>query len=138
MKTKILSREPIAFDMTPMVDMVLLLLIFFMLVSTFVPLQVIKLTLPESTRSQQLSHQPETLTITITRDENVYVEEEEVSWKELPKKLEDKLKVSEDKKVYVRADKDTRLQPWVLLMDILHQGGVHDIELATTSEEEER
>lgn len=46
------SRDPVSFNMTPMIDVVFLLIIFFMLVSTFASAENIPLDLPKPENSQ--------------------------------------------------------------------------------------
>src|SRR5258706_1340409 len=65
-------RIPIRIDMTPMVDVAFLLLIFFMTTTQFKPPEIAAVTLPQS-RSE--IHVPETGTIiiTVTHDGNIFL-----------------------------------------------------------------
>lgn len=132
MEIKRFSQEVLSFDMTSMVDMMLLLLIFFMLVSTLSPPEGIKVELPRSARSGELPPSP-ILVITLTDKETLYLQGERVSWDKLEVKLRDNLPLD---KVYLRADRNVRLQPMVRLMDILHRLGIEKINLATMGVEE--
>ena len=136
MNTKRLSKEPIAFDMIPMVDVVLILLIFFMLISTFLPFQAIEVDLPHSTEAGELPSPPHVIVITITDKEDLYIEGERITWEQLPKKIREKVKIAEDKKALIRADKNLPLQAFVQLMDILQGEGIEEINLMTISEKE--
>ncbi len=59
------KRIPIKIDMTPMVDVSLLLLTFFMMTTQFKPPQAVQITLPSSDKGPKL---PETGVLTITVD----------------------------------------------------------------------
>ena len=76
-----------AFSMSGMTDIVFLLLIFFMLTSTLIVDNALKLSLPQSTN--QVSEKP-VITVSITKDLEFYVEKTKVSVNE----LESVLKIS--------------------------------------------
>src|SRR5882672_8990882 len=69
-------RIGIAIDMTPMVDVAFLLLIFFMCTTQFKPPEKDKITLPES-NSEAKSPESDIITIAVTRAPSV-----RVSWRE--------------------------------------------------------
>ncbi|MCE8015679.1 biopolymer transporter ExbD [Halomonas sp. MCCC 1A17488] len=57
-------RDPVEVNLTPLIDVVFLLLIFFMVSTTFETRQALELTLPESTAGVDLEVSPVTLTVT--------------------------------------------------------------------------
>lgn len=66
------SREPrTAFSLAGMTDVVLLLLIFFLLTSSFVPQMGIRVDLPQVDSSEMVSEQ--SITVTLSKDGTYYV-----------------------------------------------------------------
>ncbi len=49
------TRPPVAFNMTPMIDVVFLLIVFFMLVSTFASAENVRMDLPQPDKSQAVN-----------------------------------------------------------------------------------
>ncbi|MGQ4877402.1 ExbD/TolR family protein [Billgrantia sp. LNSP4103-1] len=57
-------RDPVEVNLTPLIDVVFLLLIFFMVSTTFETRQALELTLPESVAGVELERSPVTLVVT--------------------------------------------------------------------------
>ncbi|MCG6657833.1 biopolymer transporter ExbD [Halomonas campisalis] len=57
-------RDPVEVNLTPLIDVVFLLLIFFMVSTTFETRQALELTLPESVTGTDLERSPVTLVVT--------------------------------------------------------------------------
>lgn len=57
-------RDPVEVNLTPLIDVVFLLLIFFMVSTTFETRQALELTLPESVTGVDLEASPVTLVVT--------------------------------------------------------------------------
>ncbi len=119
------------FNMSSLTDVVFLLLIFFMLTSTLVSPNALKLLLPQSdsqTRSKQ------TIAVSITKQLDYYVGEQEVTLQEMPKVLRQRLKGEEDPTVVVNADKEVPINNVVQVMNVGNDMKVKMI-LATRPEE---
>ena len=104
-KTKLstLSGRP---DLTPMVDVLFLLLIFFMLGSSFVQVSGVKVNLPQVTTTKNLGI--EKFVISLARGEKkslIYFNEKEVSWEQLKQRLAEVRNLSASGTVIVRADR---------------------------------
>jgi len=89
-------------DVTPMADIVFLLLIFFMLSSTFVTQPGIKITLP---RTQSAEIQPEEkIILTIARDARLYINNRRVEMRHLIEALRESFAGRTDRLLIVKAD----------------------------------
>ena len=106
------------FSTASMSDLVFLLLIFFMLTSTLVSPNAIKLLLPSSS-SKTMAKQ--TLTVYIDADYNFYVEENPVNTEFLVETLGNKLQGETDASVVLRADQTVPVQYVVTLIDAVNQ-----------------
>jgi biopolymer transport protein ExbD len=110
-------------ELTPMVDVVMQLIIFFMLSSTFVVYSGIRVDLPESQRSQAQKKQD--LTITITADNTIYVNELHVPFEELPTVLANKAKeLKEDQLVLIKCDRIVEYGRLIRVLDVAHGAGI--------------
>ncbi len=119
------------FNMSSLTDVVFLLLIFFMLTSTLVSPNALKLLLPQSdsqTRAKQ------TIAVSITEQQDYYVGEQQVSLSEMPGVLRQRLQDEEDPTVVVNADKNVPINNVVQVMNIGNDLKVKMI-LATRPEE---
>ncbi len=106
------------FSTASMSDLVFLLLIFFMLTSTLVSPNAIKLLLPSSS-SKTMAKQ--TLTVYIDADYNYYVEETPVNSEFMVETLAAKLQGEADATVVLRADQTVPVQYVVTLIDAVNQ-----------------
>ncbi|KJV56915.1 protein TolR [Orientia chuto str. Dubai] len=94
-------------NVTPLVDVMLVLLIIFMVTSPMLTLGV-NINLPKASSSQPLSEQSEPLTISIDKNNNIYIFKTKISRTQLINKLE-ALTRTKDKfntRIFIKADKD--------------------------------
>ncbi len=96
-----MPRDKLSMDMSPMIDCVFQLLIFFMLSSTFLT-PALQLTLPQSD-SDQAPDVPEVM-LTIGKEGQVFINTEEVSFEELEGRLVAAVAASERKVITIRGD----------------------------------
>ncbi|OQX84666.1 MAG: hypothetical protein B6D55_08630 [Candidatus Omnitrophica bacterium 4484_70.2] len=130
-KRKIKSEELFkTIELTPLIDCVFLLLIFFMLTSSFILVPGINVKLPKAVTSQQISIQR--VVIVVTSEDIIYFEDKPVTLKELFKILKEKKAES----VFIKADKDASLGRIVEIWDICKKLGIDKIGIATTYKEE--
>ncbi len=123
------SRNKVSanFNMSSMTDIVFLLLIFFMLTSTLVSPNALKLLLP-SIKAKTLEKQ--TISISITKDIKFYINDQEVS----EQNIEQELKLIIDNKlepgIILHTDKSVDIEHVVKIMDIAYRNK-YKIVLAT-------
>jgi biopolymer transport protein ExbD len=115
------------FNMSSMTDIVFLLLIFFMLTSTLVSPNALKLLLPNS-KSKTLEKQ--TISISIDKDINFYIDENQVDISELETRLINILSSELEPAIILHSDKSVDIEHVVKVMDIAYRNN-YKIVLAT-------
>ncbi len=108
-------------NIAPLIDVVFLLLLFFMLSSHFVTQPGIKITLPTAITAKL--HPEEDIIVFIAEDNNVFLNEEEVTLENLLDKLRMMLAESAKKTVVIKADEKIDLGLAVKVMDVAKQAG---------------
>ena len=104
-----------SFSMSSMTDLVFLLLIFFMITSTLVSPNALKLLLPQS--NNQTSAKAIT-SVSITKDLHYYIETAPVAFAELERQLQVKLMDAQDPTISLHADKTVPIEEVVKVMNI--------------------
>ncbi len=105
------------FSMASMSDLVFLLLIFFMLTSTLVAPNAIKLLLPNS-NSKTMAKQ--TLSVYINKERNFFIEDQPVAPAQLAARLYSKIKPEAQATIVLRADKSVPIQDVVTVIDAIN------------------
>lgn len=123
------SRNKVSpnFNMSSMTDIVFLLLIFFMLTSTLVSPNALKLLLPNS-KSKTLEKQ--TISVSINKDLDFYINENQVIENNLESELKEVLSNQEEPAIILHADKTVDIEHVVKVMDIAYRNK-YKIVLAT-------
>lgn len=122
-------------DVTPMADMVFLLLIFFMLSSAFLIEPGIKLNLPKTKTAEIQAEQK--LIISIKDTGEIFLNDREVTLENLERELRVILLSQKEKLVIIRADKDTKHGIVIKVLDKAKLAGCEKLAIATIPEEKE-
>lgn len=131
----------IVLEMTPLIDVVFLLLIFFLVATTFEDVDSgIKIDLPQST-IREIKTVKE-LQINITNSKTIYVKYQEgkdrksvkVAKADLKRVLQDKLSKSEDKNIVISGDKTLDYGFIVEIMTISKEAGASELDIDTMLE----
>ena len=114
------SRNKVSanFSMSSMTDIVFLLLIFFMLPSTLVSPNALKLLLPNS-KARTLEKQ--TLSVSITPEIDYYIGDKQVEIENLEQELKLELTGQEEPAIILHADKTVDIEYAVKVMDIAYR-----------------
>lgn len=130
------NKRDLSFNFSSMSDLVFLLLIFFVLTSTLIAPNAIKLLLPSSNTKTMAN--PQVVYVSITPDNEYYMDGSEVpvTLDQLEMNLENVLTGQEDASVVVRSDKTVAVQYLVNVIDLVNgindeRGTAHKVILAT-------
>ena len=125
------NKVSVQFSMSGMTDIVFLLLIFFMLTSTLIAPNAIKLLLPKS--SNQTPAKPQT-TVSITADLKYYIGTKQVAKQQLEPLLQKELKYRVEPTITLHADRSVPIEHVVEVMNIARRNKYRVI-LATAPED---
>ncbi|MEJ2573241.1 MAG: biopolymer transporter ExbD [Gammaproteobacteria bacterium] len=127
-------RESPAIDLTPLIDVVFMLLIFFMVSSTFKDQSMIRIDLPKASQQKQQENQEKPIVLTIDAQGNFYVDDKRVVNTQIDT-LKRALKIAiDDRKsppLTISADGRTPHQAVVTAMDAARQVGLVHLLIAT-------
>ena len=116
-------------NVTPMVDVMLVLLVIFMITAPLLKVGV-PINLPK-TKAKALPEDQTPLSITINKEEKIFVQNTEISLEKLIPKLTSISKNRNDRKIFIRADKVLSYGKVVEVMAIITSAGFNKIALVT-------
>jgi len=123
-------RKKSILNLTPMIDIVFLLIIFFMVSSTLVKTRGMDVKLPRSASSD--AETKNLIVISLTEREQIYVNDQKTTLTTLGRDLK-KLQVELDQEVVIiKGDKSSSYNKMIQIMDIAKIAGMKKISLATT------
>ena len=126
------KRRKIFINITSLIDVLFLLLIFFMISSTFVEQPGMKLELPES--KSFTTEKIKDLTLDINADLSMTLNGEPVTMENLEQRFKDLLPSLEEKSLVLKADKTVTHGTVVKVMDLAKLSGIEKIIIATQLE----
>lgn len=131
------APPPVAdINVTPMVDVMLVLLIIFMVITPMLSKGVsVDLVKTKNPIPMQAADQDDAVLVAVTRDGKVYLETTQVTPDALPNKVKDLLTNRVDKTCYVKADQRAKYGTVVEVVDNLRAAGVDQLGLLTESTE---
>jgi biopolymer transport protein ExbD/biopolymer transport protein TolR len=125
-------------NVTPMVDVMLVLLIIFMVITPMLNNKV-NVDLPQATAAvvMENANKEDAITVAVTRDGKAYLGGDQVSLDELAAKITDKLTNKTDKEVYLRADIRANYGKVMDTVDQIRAAGVSNLGLITEKKEQD-
>ena len=119
-------------NVTPMVDVMLVLLIIFMVVTPMLQKGVsVDMAKVNNPTPMEDADKEDALLVSITRDGQVYLGSDRITVDALTTKVKDRLTNATNKRVYVKSDMRARYGGVVQVVDAVRAAGVDDLGLLT-------
>ena len=122
-------------ESTALTDIVFLLLIFFMLTSSFVTHTGIKIALPGVNKPVENKLKKD-ISVSLTKKGEVFVNDKIIPKESLEKELRAILEKDEEKVVVFRPDKQIQVEMLIEAMDVANVAGASRLVIATTTKED--
>jgi biopolymer transport protein ExbD len=125
-------REQVQVPLTSLIDMVFLLLIYFLLTTNFMVDQGIMVKLPKAEAAAPRTE--EVITVTVNKAGIFFVGSKEVTESDLLERLKELISGRPDKLVVVQADRTVVLDQAVKALNLAKEAGADRLSLATEKE----
>jgi biopolymer transport protein ExbD len=119
-------------DMSPLIDMVFILLIFFMVSSTFVKDMKLDLERPGASSASKASSK--VIRVYLDNQADTYIDGQPVKVWAIQGKLRDMLRASTEKSVLVVTDQSVAVEKLIEVVDQCRLSGAKDVAVATEKE----
>lgn len=123
------KKRAAEFILIPMIDVMLMLLIFFMLTTNFVTQTAHDIDLPDSRTATVLKEKE--IRIYVTRNHEIFLNDTPVTMESLPGALRPILKNDPEKVVILKADTETQLGYTIGIIDIVRENGGRRLTVTT-------
>ena len=129
MEFKTRKKKGTIINITSLIDVLFLLLIFMMVSSTFMEEPGIKLDLPETQSAPSVKKSEYTLSV--EKDGELFLNEKSVTLEDLEENLKNTLKEMKDESLILKGDTNIPYGQVVKIMDIVKKSGVKKLIIAT-------
>jgi len=126
------AEEEAAIDMTPMLDVVFIMLIFFIVTTSFIKEAGISVQRPKASNAQPLKPQ-KTIFIAINERGEIWMDKRQVDVERVSANIERMIAEQPSDSVILQADKDTGHGIVVKVMDQIKAAGIEKINISTES-----
>ena len=126
------KQKDMGIDMGPLMDIVFILLIFFVVTSSFTRETGVDITKPQAQSASQL--EKENLLIAITREGTIHINERQVDLTSLQDILKQSLAKTPDREAVIIADKGSETGVLVQVIDACNLSGVKKVSIAAQAE----
>ena len=127
------KRNKIVINITSLIDVIFLLLIFFLVTSTFSEQPALRIDLPRASSSG--IGRREEMVLAVTREGNFFLDQKPVGRERLAERLAESARIRKDPTLVLKADREVSYGLIVELMDISRRVGMEKIVALTASEE---
>ena len=136
MPLKTMEMEEPALNLTPMIDIVLLLVIFFMVGTQFADDESqYEIALPTVTDARPLTSLPDDIVVSITEDGTLYLDSEQLTLTEVEEQLRDAKQRYANQSVLIRGDGRGPYQHVMTILNVCKRVQITNVQLANREED---
>lgn len=126
------SAEGDEMNMTPLIDVVFNLLVFFLVATSFQRVQrELQVSLPKAKASEAVSMDIQPVSVTVSQSGEITMGGAPVGVEELPKRLKEAMAATRNPRVFVRGDAKAYHERIVAVLNACQEAGINDVSLAT-------
>ena len=111
-----------AINVTPLVDIVLVLLIILMVTASYIVSKSIPMDLPNAESGEE--GPPRTLTVSIDAESQLYIDAEEVTWDQLRSRAQAFADEESEPRAVIAADRNVSHGEFIRIVDLLRSAGI--------------
>lgn len=126
------SDDDTELDMTPMMDIVFIMLIFFIVTTSFTKESGIEVNRPSAQTAER--QQQGNILVAISADNEIWIDKREIDVRAVRANIERLHAENPEGAVIVQADKDSKNGMLVQVIDQIRLAGVNNVSLAATAE----
>ena len=115
-------------NVTPFVDVVLVLLIMFMVTAPVLQ-SGIDVSVPKTKTVKEITE--ERLVISIDKQQRVFLNNDPVNINEIPQRLHEKIRDPQGQSIFLRADENVPFGAFATVMDAVKQSGITNVSIVT-------
>lgn len=124
MRMPLSSQEEAKFSMAPMIDMVFLLLVFFMVASHLSSQEKMQMNIPTASHGVIPEERPNRWVVNINTNGSVFSGDQPITIEELKNLVAERVAEEPDVKVYLRADADSPHKESKKVMNAMAEAGI--------------
>ena len=122
------QSKPVKLNIAPLIDLIFILLIFFVVSTTFSKLPGIEINRPDATVVSQLP--VNSFIVAVTKEGDFYVDTKQVNYDQLKEILGMQSSQQKNLSVIVMPDEDSAIKWSIQVMDICKQLGIENVSVA--------
>jgi biopolymer transport protein ExbD len=131
---KIDEKEFSEINITPLTDVVLVLMLIFMIASPFLIVGAFKVKLPNASTSESVNNK--NIEVFLDSSNKIYLDNRNVTMSELLLQIQLKLQTNPDQSVIIKADKGVFHGNFISLLDELKKAGVTKFLIGTSKKDQ--
>ncbi|RUO75673.1 ExbD/TolR family protein [Pseudidiomarina taiwanensis] len=128
----LIEEEETAIDMTPMLDVVFIMLIFFIVTASFVKEAGVDVNRPEAATAVQKDRA--NILVAITDNGEIWINKRQIDVRAVQANIERLYAENPQGSVVIQADKKATTEVLIKVMDAARAAGVYDVSIATAEQ----
>ena len=120
-------------NLTPMLDVVFIMLIFFIVTATFVKEVGLDVNQPEDDKPKTVDPDKKSIVVRITSRDRIMIAQRDVDWRNVRANIERLHAEAPEAPVIIQPHVDSKTETMIHVMDSARQAGVYNVSLATQS-----